>query len=151
MLDKSKTEGKEERVLYAKFKCYCDTNDAEKTDSVASLEKTINLLESAIDSLQSDNGELSSQTSKLKADMTENEAARKDATNVRDKAKAAFEAEEKDLKEAIGQMTEAIKVLAAIGADQTLGKSASDHDKFMAGTKTKGPLLVAIGAEVKNA
>lgn len=151
MMEKSKEEGDAERVLYAKFKCYCDTNDAEKTETVASLEKTIELLTSAIDSLQSQNGELSGQVGKLKADMADNEAARKDAKNVRDKASAAFKAEEADLKAAIGQMDEAIKVLSAIGADQTMAQSAEDHDKFMAGTKVKRPLLVSLGSEVKNA
>jgi hypothetical protein len=30
MLQKSQAEGDEERVIYAKFKCYCDTSEAEK-------------------------------------------------------------------------------------------------------------------------
>ena len=30
MLDKSVTEGDAERKIYAKFKCYCDTSEAEK-------------------------------------------------------------------------------------------------------------------------
>jgi len=151
MLEKSKEEGDAEKKIYGKFKCYCDTNDAEKTTQIAGLSKTIGLLESAIDSVQSTNGELSAQVGQLKADMAENEQARKDAENIRKKAKAAFEAESKDLQQAIGQMDEAIKVLSAIGADQTLAKSGSDHEKFMAGSKTKSPLLVAIGSEVKTA
>jgi len=151
MMEKSKKEGDEEKLLYGKFKCYCDTNDAEKTDTVASLEKQIDLLGSAIDSLQSQNGELSTQTAQLKADMAANKAGRDEATNIRDKSNKAFTAEETDLKAAIGQMDEAVKVLAAIGGDQTLAKSASDHDKFMAGKKVASPLLMALGSEVKNA
>ena len=30
MLEKSKTEAKEEKTAYAKYKCYCDQNEAEK-------------------------------------------------------------------------------------------------------------------------
>jgi chromosome segregation ATPase len=150
MMKKSKEEDDTERTLYAKFKCYCDTNDAEKTDSIATHTKTIGLLESAIDSLQSQNGELSTETAQLKAAMAENEAARKEAKNVRDKANKAFLEEEKDLTAAIGQMEEAVKVLAAIGADQSLG-AAADHEKFMAGKKNMGPLLVSLGADVKTA
>jgi len=86
----------------------------------------------------------------LKTDMAGNSAAQKSATNVRTKASVAFTAEESDLKQAIGQMDEAVKVLSAIGADQTMAKSA-DHEKFMAGSKVKGPLLMAVGTEVKNA
>jgi hypothetical protein len=150
MLKKSKGEADEERTLYGKFKCYCDTNDAEKTESIATLTKTIGLLESAIASLQSETGELSGEVAQLKAAMADNEASRKEATTVRDKAAAAFTVEETDLSEAVGQMDEAIKVLTAIGADQTLGKAAADHEKFMGGKKM-GPLLVSLGADVKAA
>jgi hypothetical protein len=150
MMKKSKGEGEEERVLYAKFKCYCDQNDAEKTLAIAKLSKTIGLLESAIASLQSSNGELSGEVAQLKADMAENEAAREQAKTVREKAAEAYKVESADLVEAIGQMDEAIEVLTAIGADQTLGKAAADHEKFMAGKKM-GPLLVTLGADVKKA
>jgi hypothetical protein len=150
MMKKSKVEGEEERVLYAKFKCYCDQNDAEKTEAIAKLSKTIGLLESAIASLQSSNGELSGEVAELKAAMAENEAAREQAKTVREKAAEAFKVESADLVEAIGQMDEAIEVLTAIGADQTLGKAAADHEKFMAGKKM-GPLLVTLGADVKKA
>jgi len=151
MMEKSKTEGDAERTLYGKFKCYCDTNDAEKIDQIASLEKTSSLLESAIDSLQSNNGELSAQVGQLKADMADNVQGRKDATNIRDKANAAFKLEKQDLTDAVGQMDEAIKVLAAVGGDQTMAQSAADHEKFMAGSKVKSPLLIALGSEVKTA
>jgi len=147
MMEKSKEEGDKEKELYGKFKCYCDTNDAEKADQISSLSKTINLLSSSIDGVQATNGELSTQTAQLKADMAANEQGRKDAQNIRDKAKKSFDAEEQDLKQAVAQMDEAIKVLSAIGADQTLGKAAADHEKFMAG---KGSLM-ALGSEVKNA
>lgn len=98
MMVKSKEEGDKERELYGKFKCYCDTNDVEKTDQIASLSKTIGLLESSIDNLQATNGEVSAQTAKFKKDMASNEEAQTSAQNIRDKAKDAFEAEEKDLK-----------------------------------------------------
>lgn len=150
MLEKSKEEGKTEKNLYGKFKCYCDTNDAEKTTQIASLAKTIGLLESSIESIQASNGELSAQAARLKTDMAENVAARESATNIRTKENVAFTAEETDLKAAVGQMGEAIKVLSEIGGDQTLG-SAQDNKQFMAGYKGPKPLLMALGSEVKNA
>jgi hypothetical protein len=152
MMEKSKEEAKAEKTLYGKFKCYCDTNDEEKSTQIAELSKMEGLLDSAIDNLQASNGGLSAQTAQFKADMAENEKGRTEAQNIRDKANKAFLAEEADLTQAVGQMDEAIKTLAAIGADQTLGKSAADHEKFMAGVKTKSPLLLsALGSEVKTA
>ena len=117
---------------------------------IGGLSKTIGLLESAIDSTQATNGEVSAQAAQLKADMAANQEGQKSAQNIRDKANKNFLAEDKDLKQAVSQMDEAIKMLAAIGGDQTLGKNA-DHDKFMAGAKVKSPLLIALGSEVKTA
>merc|ERR1719371_64091 len=73
MLDKSKEEGDEERKIYAKFKCYCDTSEAEKTASIKKETENIGLLESKIEELQGDTGELSSECADLKTKMAENE------------------------------------------------------------------------------
>ena len=73
-------EGDTEKSLYSKFKCYCDTNDAEKTEQIDTLSKSAGLLESAIDNVQATNGELSAQTAQFKADMADNKQARKDAS-----------------------------------------------------------------------
>ena len=34
LMDKSKEDGKEEATLYAKFKCYCDTQEEEKNTAI---------------------------------------------------------------------------------------------------------------------
>merc|ERR1719456_375131 len=106
MLDKSKKEGDEERVIYAKFKCYCDTNEEEKTASIKKLTEQIAVLESEIEEIQGSTGGLSSECADLKAKMAENKAAREEAQTIRDKQRKAFEAEEKDLEQAIKQMKE---------------------------------------------
>merc|ERR1719311_1310919 len=67
MLEKSVKEGDEERVIYAKFKCYCDTNEAEKKASIKSLTEQIELLESKIAEIQGATGGLSSECADLKA------------------------------------------------------------------------------------
>merc|ERR1719221_1300707 len=66
MLEKSQKEGDEERVIYAKFKCYCDTSEAEKKASIKELTETIDLLESQIAEIQGDTGGLSSECADLK-------------------------------------------------------------------------------------
>lgn len=139
MLEKSQKEGDEERVIYAKFKCYCDTSEAEKKASIKEMTEKIDLLESQIAEIQGDTGGLSSECADLKTKMAENKAARDDATSVRKKEKKAFLDEEADLKEAIKDMKEAIEVLAKVGADQTKSDGAADNKKFMAGFK--GSLL----------
>merc|ERR1719159_1909624 len=148
MLEKSQKEGDEERVIYAKFKCYCDTSEAEKKASIKQLTETIELLESQIAETQGDTGGLSSECADLKTKMAENKQARDEATQLRKKEKKAFEDEEADLKEAIKDMKEAIEVLAKVGADQTKSDGAADNKKFMAGFGDKSAL---VQGAVKNA
>jgi hypothetical protein len=148
MLEKSQLEGDEERVIYAKFKCYCDTSEAEKKASIKQLTETISLLESQIEEIMGDTGGLSEQCADLKKRMAENMMAQEEATAVRDKEHKAFVAEEADLEEAIADASEAIEVLSEVGADQTKSVGA-DHKQFMAGYK--GASMTQIQAALKAA
>jgi hypothetical protein len=146
MLEKSKKEGDAERVLYAKFKCYCDQSEAEKKASIEKLTEQIELLESSIAEVQGSTGGLSSECADLKTKMADNKAARDEAETIRGKEKKAFEAEEADLKGAIAQMKDAIETLSAVGADQTKSTGA-DNQQFMA----KGASLLDLQAQVQSA
>jgi len=150
MLDKSVKEGDEERVIYAKFKCYCDQSEAEKDASIKEMTETIALLESSIAETQGDTGGLSSDCADLKAAMADNKAAREEATTLRKKENKDFEAEEADLEQAIGQMKNAIETLSAVGADQTKSTGA-DNKQFMAGFKGASSLLQAQQSRVQVA
>jgi len=147
MLAKSKKEGDEEREIYAKFKCYCDDNEAEKKESIEDLGKEINVLSSKIEELQGSTGGLSSECAELRSDMMANELARGSAEEIRKKEHEAFVAEEEDMTQAIKQMDSAIETLSEIGADQTLGDAARDHEKMMAGFTG----LLSVNSRVKEA
>jgi len=148
MLDKSKADDDNERTLYGKYKCYCDQNEAEKKESIASLTEEIGLLGSGIEGLQATNGVLSSEVAQLKADMEANVQARTEAEKIREDEKADYDAFKLDSEGAISQMKEAIEVLSEIGADQTLGDSAADHERFMKGANAG---LVKLHQVVKQA
>jgi len=147
MLDKSQAEGDEERTIYSKFKCYCDTSEAEKTASIKTLTEQISLLESEIEETQGDTGGLSSECADLKAQMADNKAGRDEATTLRNKQNKAFIAQEKDLEQGILQMKQAIETLSKVGADQTESTGA-DNKQFMAGKKAS---LVSVQAQVQAA
>jgi len=147
MLEKSKEEGTEDRTLYGKFKCYCDQNDIEKSQSISDLTKEIGVLGSKIEELQGSTGTLSTECAGLAADIAANEAARAAADSIRTKEHEEFVKEETDMNSAIGQMDEAITALSEIGADQTLG-AANDNKKFMAGFDAS---LVGVKTNVKEA
>jgi len=133
MLAKSKEEGDEEREIFGKFKCFCDQNEREKKESIEQLGKDINVLSSKIEELQGSTGAQSSEANQLRQDMMANENARAEAESIRNKEHESFLSEERDMEQAIGQMNEAIETLSEVGADQTLGESAEDHKKMMAG------------------
>lgn len=148
MLEDSKKEAEEERVLYAKFKCYCDKNEAEKRESVKALTKQIGLLEAQIEELQGSNGILSSGIAQTQAKLDANENLVTTAKTVREDEKKSFENTEEDMTKGIEQMGQAIDILVAIGADQSLAASA-EHQRFMAGYK--GPLLMKLKTSIKQA
>jgi len=147
MLEKAKDEGDTERKLYAKYKCYCDTNEEQKKSEIAQLTEQIQLLGSQIDAIMADNGLLSKAVAKFKAEMEANKQAQNASIDLREQEKTEFDAKKLDLETAIGQMKEAIDVLAEVGADQTL-QSAGDHKQFMAGHDAS---LASLKTTVKKA
>jgi len=149
MLEKSKTDGERDTELFAKYKCYCDSNAASKRKAIADNTEAIQLLSGEIAELQGENGRLSGQHAQLEMDMSDNERARGTADSLRSKANSAFVAEETDMLAAIDQMNQAVDTLAAIGADQT-ANGAADNEKFMAG-RNDAPVLLKLTADVKKA
>merc|ERR1719235_1017066 len=67
MLDKSKSDGETDTELFAKYKCYCDTNTANKKAAIESNTKAIALLASEIEELQATNGKMSGEHAQLQA------------------------------------------------------------------------------------
>jgi len=142
MLVKSKADGEKDVKLFAKYKCYCDSNAAEKTKEIADGGAAIELLAGEIAALQGENGVLSTENAELEMAMGDNERARATADSLRTKANDDFKAEEEDMVNAIGQMDQAIDTLAAIGADQTAAKaSLVSQEKFMSHGPTKASLI----------
>jgi len=149
MLAKSKEDGDNDREVFAKFVCYCNTKKTAKTTETKALTEEIALLESKIQELTGSTGALSTSNAQLKADMEKNEQARSEADALRAKEEEAFDAEKKDLEAAIAQMEKAIETLGEVGADQTLSVGA-DHKQQMAGfegiqTQVRQAYLAASG------
>jgi len=148
MLKSSQDDWKSDKAAFDKFNAYCEDNTDKKTTAIQEGTKTIGLLGNKIEEIQGSSGDLSVKVADLKADMAENVAARDSAESLRNKENKAFEATKADTEAAMGQMDEALKILSAVGADQTMANSA-DHEKFMG--KYKDKALLSIGASVKKA
>jgi len=148
MLIKSKSEGEAEQKVFGEFKCYCDDNDKSKSSEIKQLTEDISKLGSEIEGAQSENGELSTQCAKLKTDIADNLESQSQAKGIRSKASKDFQAERADLSKGIRQMDQAVRMLAAVGGDQTQS-SGADHAKFMAGHKSAS--FLKLDVDVKHA
>jgi hypothetical protein len=124
MLDKSKEDGETDTKLMAKYTCFCDTNEEEKKKSVQDLGKQVELLGAQIGQLQATNGLVSNDLAELHAQISDNEQARATADSVRGKAREAFLGEEADMKNAIGQMNQAIDMLGEMGSDAAVSDAS---------------------------
>jgi hypothetical protein len=136
MMDKSKEDGTDDRTVFAKFKCYCDTTTAEKQKAIAETSAAIEAAEAQLNDLRAMNTKLSQEVAKLESDMSANTAAREEATAIRNKEKEDFAKEEADLVTGIDQLDRAVNLLAAVGADQT-ASGDTDSAQLMAGAASE--------------
>lgn len=132
MLENSKADGQSDRTAFAKFKCYCDTNTEQKTKDIVNATGEIERMDSSLAKDRADNAKLSQEVFELSNAMDDNAAERADAKSNRNKANAAFLADESELETGIDQLDEAIKLLAAVGADQTEPTEMTNADNTMA-------------------
>lgn len=135
LLEKSKTDGGSERELYSKFKCYCDEETAEKNKAVKDLTTATAQLANEIQELQGSTGVLSSEVGELKAKMDKNAEEREALNAIREQEEKDYKAFKSDSETATTQLEQALEILSAQDADQTLGASAADHKSFMGGHK----------------
>merc|ERR1719473_860745 len=87
MLDQSKSDGVSDRQVYAKFKCYCDTTTEKKSESIATTTNDIEMATAVLEDLRAQNTKLSQEAAQLEKDMAANQAARDEATSIRDTEK----------------------------------------------------------------
>merc|ERR1719456_39671 len=96
---------------YDKMTCYCETNDKEKTKSIADAEQRITDLMSTIEMLTAKSASLNSEVSALKTEIAENANGLEKAAGIRNKEKAEFVADEKNMITSIAGLKSAVTVL----------------------------------------
>jgi len=107
-------EAKQDMAAYDEYKCWCDTNGAEKKEAIEYATERIGDLESFLEEAKGKEGELKTQIEQLEADIEEDQSAIATAKSMRAKETEEFEAYEADSKESIGLMGEAIKILEKV-------------------------------------
>jgi hypothetical protein len=112
MLKQLEKEAEEDEEIYDKVACWCETNDREKTKAIADAEAKIADLTVKIEELTAASARLNTEIKNLEKEVAANQEALDQATAIREKQLAEFNAEEKDLLESISALKAAITVLA---------------------------------------
>merc|ERR1719214_551472 len=92
--------------------CWCETNDKEKTKSIADAESSIASLTAAIEELTASSARLNTEIANLEKEVAKNQGALDTATALRKKELAEFNAEEKDSLQTIASLKSAVIALS---------------------------------------
>jgi len=104
-------EAEEDEEIYDKMACWCETNDKEKTKSIADAEARIEDLTSKIEEYTALSAQLSTEIKNHEKELAKNQEALDKATAIREKQLAEFNEEEKDLLQSISALKSAVTVL----------------------------------------
>merc|ERR1719453_983510 len=148
MLKQLEKEAEEDEEIYDKMACWCETNDKEKTKSIADAEARISDLTTKIEELTANSARLNTEIKNLKKEVAENQDALDKATAIRTKQLAEFNEEEKDLLESISALKSAVTVLSKhnsllqiprshlVGVAATVQNEMQKHASLLTGVLT---------------
>jgi len=112
MLKQLEKEAEEDEKAYDTLACWCETNDKEKTKSIADAERRVDDLSNSIEELSASSDRLGEEIATLKKEVSKNQNALDQATAIRRKQLAQFNAEESSLLESISALKAAVAVLS---------------------------------------
>merc|ERR1719215_832261 len=112
MLKQLEKEAEEDEEIYDKMACWCETNDKEKTKSIADAEAKIEDLTTKIEEYTAASARLNTEIKNLESEVAKNQEALDQATAIREKQLAEFNAEEKDTLESISSLKAAVTGLS---------------------------------------
>merc|ERR1740117_2478790 len=125
MLKQLEKEAEEDEEIYDQLACWGETNDKEKTKSIEDAESKISDLTTKIEELTASSARLTTEIKNLEKEVAENQEALDQATALRQKELAEFNAEEKDALQAIGALKSAVTVLSKHNAGAFMQVPAS--------------------------
>jgi len=112
MVSQLEKEGEEDEEVYETMGCWCETNDKEKTKSIADAEGHIADLTSAIEEFTASSAKLNTEIENLNKEIAKNQQALDTATALRTKQLAEFNEEEKDMLQSISSLKSAVIALS---------------------------------------
>mmetsp|Transcript_55311 Transcript_55311/g.144235 ORF Transcript_55311/g.144235 Transcript_55311/m.144235 type:complete len:746 (-) Transcript_55311:37-2274(-) len=104
----------QDKTMYDKYMCWCETNQKVKGAAIDAAEKAIEELSAFIEEAAAKEGQLKTEIAGLENDIAEDKDALASATSVREKEYDDFLATEADMKETRGLLKEAIDTLSKV-------------------------------------
>jgi len=112
-------DGKVEQQSYDKTACWCEETLARKAKDIDDAKVKIEELQTLIEKLEGETATHGAEVAQLKKDIAANQAAQKEATEVRQSGNAEYEATKTESEQCIGALEAAIKVLTPAGTGKT--------------------------------
>jgi chromosome segregation ATPase len=119
-------EAAQDQLASEKYACWCTTNEKEKTAAVKTAEARLEELNSFVGEAIAKEGELKTQIGDLEDEIAKDEQSLKEATSLRAKEKAEFDAEAADMNETLLALNEAVKVLSEVQLVQKNSDASSE-------------------------
>jgi len=131
-----------DKEAFDKYNCWCETNRGLKTEAVVIAEKRITQLESFIEEAAGLEAQLKTEIGSLEEGIAEDQDALRTAAAIREKDMAEFQTAEKDSKESIYALRQAVEVLSKVQfLQRTKGRAAAAEVR---------PLLLQVKAAVEG-
>jgi len=118
MQEKVGVEAKEDEKMHDKMRCWCETNEKEKTAAIQWAKEHIEELNAFIEESSASVTQLTGEVEALNVVIAEGQKALDTATGIRQEDEAAFTTEEADMKETLGMLREAVAVLSKVNLAQ---------------------------------
>lgn len=109
------SDGKLEQMSYDKYACWCEETLARKAKDISEGEELAKDLQTKIIKLEGELGSHGAEIKQLQKDIEANLESQRDATELREKEKAEFEAEKSESENCLGALEAAVKALDGAG------------------------------------
>merc|ERR1719424_1241171 len=113
-------DGKQEQETFDKYACWCEKTMERKASDISHAKDVIAETQTLIKKLKAEIASHGAEIAQLKKDIAQNQEAVNEATQLRNKENAEYEAEKMDTENAIGGLEAAMKVLDGAGTKSFL-------------------------------
>jgi len=145
---KIEADGKMEQQSYDKYACWCEKTLARKAVDISTAKDTIDELQTLIKKLKGELGTHTAEIAQLKKDIEANSQSQTEATGLRKKENAEYDAERNQSEQCIGALEAAVKVLTGAGEGKKFLQTYHEAELLSVVAGVRGVLNTASASEM---